>query len=184
MKEKILIDLDDTITTGTMEQLCKDFLGYEIDKDSLIPGQYINQQITSPYFVDFFLKHNLYDYDGTDQYVINCIKELDKKYDIYIASVYHYPNMPEVSSIMIKRKLEHLKKYFGFLGEKKFLLVGDKSILNFDISIGDSLNDQIGKKRNFLITRYHNKHLSEELLNNYNSIRVESWHDIMKILSK
>ena len=51
-------------------------------------------------------------------------------------------------------------------------------MINVDISIGDSMSDQIGKKRNFLFTRYHNRHIKEDVLKEKNSIRVDSWKEL------
>lgn len=179
MKERVLIDIDGTICIGAMLELCEEYLGEKIDITTIPVGLYINQVIDSLEFRKYFLGHNVYDYGITEQYTIDSIRELSSIYDVYIATIYHYPDAPEFSSIMLPRKLEYLKKYFSFLGEKKFLFVGDKSVLDFDISIGDSLSDMIGKKDNFLLTTYHNKDINDDELKNRNITRVDDWKDIM-----
>lgn len=182
MKERILIDVDDTLCIDAMQEICEEYLGKEIDTSLIPSGIYINQVIDSPEFRRYFLDHNLYDYGKTEQYTVESVKKLSIKYDVYIATTYHYPNAEEFSTRMLPRTLEYLKKHFPFLGENKFLFVGDKSVLNFDISIGDSLSDMIGKKQNFLLTRYHNKDISEDDLQNRRAIRVNDWKEIMDVL--
>ncbi len=180
MREKILVDIDDTIMLDSWKELTEEYLGRKIDLDSLAPGTYVNTGLVSPEYAQYFKEHNLYDYGFLAPDVVECIKKLSRHYDIYIASSFFTPGLPEISSIFAKRKVDFLKKYFSFLKEDRFLILGSKSLLDVDISIGDSMSDQIGKKRNFLLTRYHNKHLSDEELYQKSSIRVNSWKELMK----
>ncbi len=180
MKEKLLIDLDDTILVDAWKELTEEYLNKTIHLESLEPGTYVNSKLTTPEFISFVLERNLYDYGKLDSYVVDSIKELSKYYDVYIASIFVTPGMQEISSILAKRKIDFLNQYFSFLGEDKFLILGSKNILEVDISIGDSMSDQIGKKQNFLFTRYHNKHISNEELSKKNSIRVSSWKELME----
>ncbi len=179
MKEKILIDLDDTILMDAWKELTEDYLGHSIDLDSLAPNTYVNTGLTSLEFSKFFLEHNLYDYGSLEPNVIESIQKLSKNYDVYIASSFVVPDLPDISSIFAKRKIDFLKTTFPFLEEKRFI-IGNKDLLDVDISIGDSMSDQIGKKKNFLLTRYHNKHIKEEELQKENSIRISTWKELMK----
>lgn len=184
MKEKMLIDLDDTIIVDSWKELTEEYLKKTIDLDSLKPGTYVNSGLISPEFTKYFLEHNLYDYGKLDSYVVDSIKELSKRYDVYISSIFVTPGMPEISSIFAKRKIDFLNEYFPFLGEDKFLILGSKNMIEVDISIGDSMSDQIGKKQNFLLTRYHNMHISKEEISKKNSIRVNSWKELMEYFDK
>ncbi len=182
--EKLLIDLDDTIIIDSWKELTEDYLKESIDLDSLKPGTYVNFGLTTPAFIQFFMEHDLYDYGRLDEFIVESIKKLSEHYDVYIASIFITPGMPEVSSIFAKRKIDFLRKHFSFLGEDKFLILGSKNMLDVDISIGDSMSDQIGKKKNFLLTRYHNKHISLEEILNKNVIRVNSWKELMEYFDK
>lgn len=178
MKEKILIDLDDTIIVDSWKELVEEYLGHKVDLDSLEPGTYINNGLTSSDFIEYFMAHNLYDYGFLDSFVVDFIKWLSIHYDVYIASIFITPGMSSTSSLFAQRKIDFLQKHFSFLGEKKFLILGSKNMIDVDISIGDSMSDQIGKNRNFLLTRYHNKHITEEDLKRTNSIRVDTWKEL------
>lgn len=178
MKEKVLIDLDDTIVVDSWKELTENYLGHSIDLDSLKPGTYVNQNLVSKDFSEFFITHNLYDYGFLDPFVVDFIRKLSHHYDVYIASIFTIPGLSETSSIFAQRKIEFLQKHFEFLGEEKFLIIGGKNMIDVDISIGDSMSDQIGKKKNFLLTRYHNKHITQEELQKKNSIRVDSWREL------
>ncbi len=180
MKEKILIDLDDTIIVDSWKELTEEYLGEPIDLDSLEPGTYVNFGLETPEFINYFIEHDLYDYGYLDAYIVDSIKKLSEHYDVYIASSFIAPGMPETNAIFAKRKMDFLQKKFSFLGDSKFLLVACKNMIEVDISIGDSMSDQIGKKQNFLLTRYHNKHISNEELSKKNSIRVSSWKELMR----
>jgi len=184
MKKRVLIDIDGTLCVNAMQELCEEYLGEKIDMSTLPPGVYINQKIDSPEFRKYLLEHNIYEYGKTEQDTIDFVCRLSKKYDVYIATIYYFPNIEEFSSKILPRKFEYLKKYFSFLGEEKFLFVGDKSILNFDISIGDTLSDMIGSNQNFLLTRQHNKHISKEDLKKRKAVRVSNWKEIMNILDE
>lgn len=178
MKEKVLIDLDDTIIVDSWKKLVEEYLGHSVDLNSLEPGTYVNKGLTSSDFIEYFMSHNLYDYGFLDPFVIEFIKKLSVHYDVYISSIFITPGMSSTSSIFAKRKIEFLQEHFSFLEEEKFLIIGSKNMLDVDISIGDSMSDQIGKKRNFLLTRYHNKHINEEELQKKNSIRVNTWKEL------
>ncbi len=184
MKEKLLIDLDDTIVIDSWKELVEEYLGHSIDVNSLEPGSYINKNLTSEDFINYFMIHNLYDYGYLDSFTIEFIKKISEHYDVYIASIFITPGIESTSSIFCKRKIEFLQKHFPFLGEEKFLILGSKNMINVDISIGDSMSDQIGKKRNFLFTRYHNRHIKEDVLKEKNSIRVDTWKELASYLEE
>ena len=54
MREKILVDIDDTIMLDSWKELTEEYLGKKIDLDSLAPGTYVNTGLVSPEYAQYF----------------------------------------------------------------------------------------------------------------------------------
>ncbi len=63
-----------------------------------------------------------------------------------------------------------------------YVFLGNKSILGCDIKIDEKLENLENAKIKLLYTAYHNKNLSDNVLNEKGIIRVDNWNDIEKIL--
>ena len=78
-----------------------------------------------------------------------------------------------------------LRRNFSYLNPKQFIFMRKKPMLHGDIMIDDkpsNFGPYMGRK--LMFTAYHNKQLSDKLLNEQGIERVDSWYDIANILLK
>jgi len=83
----------------------------------------------------------------------------------------------------------HLSSFFNiantsFLTPKNFVFLVDKSVLNCEIRIDDRIDNLDGAKRKLLNTAYHNKDISNGVLQQYGIERAEDWLDVKRLLLK
>lgn len=100
------------------------------------------------------------------------IKYLNEKYELYVVSAgMEFPNS-------LREKYDWLAQHFPFITWEQIVLCGSKKIISGDIMIDDypkNLNHFQGEK--FIFTQPHNQLLENEEYN-----RVNSWQEIMNIL--
>ena len=184
--KKLLIDIDEVICQSEFLDEMNKFLGtnYSIDD---FKEYYIDDILGSDdNKMDFYniirnkdLYKNAHIYPGA----VETLKDLNRKYQIYICSACVMFCMPEDSGIFFKHKYDFLIKNFPFLNPDNFIFTSAKNIFDADIQIDDRVKNLQGNiKTKLLFTAYHNKSISNEDLNKSNIIRVNSWLDIRKIL--
>lgn len=101
---------------------------------------------------------------------IEVMRELDKNYDIYIASAaMQFPNS-------LEEKHYWLEEYFPFIPWQQRILCGNKHILKGDILIDDrKYNLESFEGRSLLFTSPHN-------VNTNGFERVNTWGDVASLL--
>ena len=183
--KKLIIDMDDVICEKNFIDMVNDFLGSNY-KEEDIGSYYINDIIPKEKekeWIEFFKKHNVYEYGRQCENAIETIKKLNDKYDIYIASAYVFRDDNSVSGKCLCDKFDYLYKNLPFLDPKKFMFVNNKELINADIRIDDSMKNLEGKAElKLLYTAYHNKEVSDEELKEKGLIRVNNWNEIYEIL--
>lgn len=98
------------------------------------------------------------------------VRLLQEKYDIYIVTV----STTHKESIMAK--IEWLEEHFPFIKKEKIVLLGDKSIVQGDIMIDDSIrNLESFDGRKILFNSCHNQ-------DNDKFERVYGWEEVLKKL--
>lgn len=183
--KKIMIDIDDVIVDyngylGLVNAFLK--TDYSIDD---VQGFYIQDLVPAELkeeFTSFFITQNTYSYSNINSDCIEVIKELDKKYEVYICSAYVFRDHLLYSGDALKHKFEFLVSNFPFLDPNRFTFQTNKSLLNCEIKIDDKIENLENAETKILYTAYHNKHISDEELRKQNISRVSNWNDIRNIL--
>lgn len=185
--EKLIVDMDDVLCQKGFIRMINDFLDKEY-KEEDAKSYYINDLIPKNRlddWIDFYSKKNVYDYVDIAENSQEIMRELNKKYDLYIATSYVFRDAPKVSGKTLNDKYNFLCKNFPFINPNKFIFITNKELLDADIRIDDSPNKLIGNARlKLLFTAYHNKNMKDEELKENNFIRVDNWKDIKNILLK
>lgn len=184
-KMKIMVDMDDVITTNAFEKLVTEFLGYELNWNEIGDNFYIQDLLgdKKEEFFKFFITKNLYDYADIKDNCYEVLQKLNEVYDVYICTDYLWREVIEYAGLNLNNKYNYLYQKFPFLDPRKFIFTGDKSIVNCDIKIDDKISNLTGEcKYKLLFTEWHNKSLSEELLEENNITRVNNWNEIADML--
>lgn len=178
MKKKIMIDMDDVITTGGFLYLINEYLGtnYTIDyfKDFYMQDIIPDKEA----FFQWFVTKNQYDYCQMIPYAKEVIEELNKYYDVYIGTSYVFRDIPNESSIILKQKCDYLQKELPFITPYQYIFIYDKSLLNIDIKIDDRPDNLCNCDRMLMFSAWHNIKISAKELEEKGIERVNSWLDI------
>lgn len=185
-KKNIMIDMDEVIVIGNFSNYLIEFLG-EIDfsklksnlRQDLIKGR-------EEEFKKIYKYKNLY--KNGEEFIkplpncIEVIKELNKKYDIYIATAYIWKGDVIDSATNLKNKFEYLNHWFPFIDTNKFIFMSDKTKIKYDIGIDDRVEYLKNCEKKLLFTEFRNKNITDKELEEKKIIRVNNWLDIKKEL--
>ncbi len=182
MKKKIVIDMDDTITSETLTEIINEYLGTNYKDDDF--KNFYKQDIIKDKedFFKFFLTKNEYEYGHINENAIPVIKELNEKYEVFIGTSFIFKEIVSDSGIFVKYKYDFLMKNFPFLNPFNFVFVCNKSILKCDIFIDDKIENLTTGDIKILYTAYHNKNISDEELKKAGIIRAKDWLDVKRII--
>lgn len=178
MRQKIMIDMDDVITSGGFLYLINEFLGTNYDMDYFKEFHMQDVLPDKDAFFKWFLTKNMYDHCTLLPNAKEVIEELNKHYDVYIGTSYVFRDIPEESSIILKQKCDYLQKKLPFITPFQYIFLYDKSLLDVDIKIDDKPSNLTNCKRNLMFTAWHNTKMTDEELEALNIERVNNWLDI------
>lgn len=184
--KRIMIDLDDTITTDAYLNVVNEYLhtNYtynDIKKywvDEIIPEEQLED------YLDFFYnKIDLYKYANVHSTAIEVIEKLTKYYEVVICSAYiDYRDLQNCANLVV-HKHRWLSKNLPFIKPDNYIFTSNKKCINAEIKIDDKISNLEGDAElKLLITAYHNKEISDDELKEKNIIRVNNWNDIADIL--
>ena len=186
--QKAIIDVDDVLAIDTflnaLNYFNKSNYTYEDVKDyyveSLIPHEKI------PEFRKFMRENNIYEFanvaPNSKEVLMNLMLQ---GYDIYPTSKYYSDLDKMIIPELLPYKCEFLQRNYPFIPTKNYIFINDKSLLDADLRIDDSISNLGDEGINLLFTAYHNKNIETEELENKQIIRVNDWKDIeSKVLKK
>lgn len=176
-----MIDMDDTITDGTFRRQIEQFIGHEIDTNKT--GYYL-QNALEDRKEEFFQKGplDMYEDSPLKENAYEVIEKLNEKYELYIVSSYHIPDAPYQEGNHLKAKMEYLQKQLPFLNTNQIIFADNKSFMNFDIRIDDSIRHLTESETRLLFDAYNNQMISQEELEEKHIRRVMNWQEIASIL--
>lgn len=186
MKEKMLVDLDYVICKPGFLKILNDFCNTNYKEEDFT--EYIIDDVIGPQerieeFYEYYLTQDGYKDAVFLDGAIETLKKLSGKYDIHICSACVMYGAERKSAKLFKDKFEFLMRELDFLDPEKIIFTNSKNIFKVDVQIDDRLPNLLGDvKTKLLFSAYHNKNISNEELKEKNVIRVNSWHDIEKIL--
>lgn len=187
MKKKLMIDMDDVICDGGFLYLINKFTNknYVIDDfanyfmQDVIPIDNKNE------WLKFFANNNMYEKAELIGNARDVIQKLNEKYDVFIVTAYIIKDDFSVSGKLLKDKFDWLQINLPFISPYNYVFASNKDIIDCDIKIDDKLSNLTGNintQTKLLFTAYHNKKLTNEVLNDAQVQRVNSWDEIEKIL--
>ena len=186
-RKSIMIDMDEVIVIGRFSEFLVEFLG-KVDFNQL-HSQYRQDLIKGreEEFKQIYQYKNLYKNDNGDyiEPLPNCvevIQDLNKKYDVYIATTYIWKeNVIDVST-NLKNKFEYIHYWLPFVDTNNFIFITDKTKIKYDIGIDDRITNLENCNKKLLFTEFRNKKLTNEELEEKCVIRVNNWLDVKKEL--
>ncbi len=184
MKKRIMVDMDDVITTGGFLYLINQYLGTNYKEDDF--NSFYMQDIIpdKDEFFNWFKKHNMYDYCTLVPNVYETLKKLSHKYEIFIGTSYIIRDIVNDTAFLLPQKYNFLIKNFPFINPNNFVFLGNKSVLNCDIKIDDRIDNLQSAKTKILFTAWHNKNIPREKLREQNIKRANDWIEIENMLLK
>lgn len=185
MKKKIMIDMDDVITSGGFLYLINKFLNKNYTIEDFSEFYMQDMLPDKKAFFDWFITQNQYDYCELLPGAKEIIEKLNKEYDVYIGTSYVFRDIPEESSIILKQKCDYLTKELPFISPFQYIFIYDKSLLNVDIKIDDKPDNLSNCERKLLFSAWHNNKITDEELKKQGIERVNNWYEIGdKLLNK
>ncbi len=181
MKKRIMIDMDDVITDGTFRKQIEEYIGEEIDTDKT--GYYL-QNALGDRKEEFFRKGplNMYEDAPLKEDAYEVINALNEVYDVYLVTSYTIPDAHYQEGNHLKYKMEYLQKHLPFLRTEQIIYLNDKSLIDFDIRIDDSIRHLSKGEVLLLFDAYNNQKITKEELDAKNIKRVMNWQEIAEIL--
>lgn len=181
-KKTVMVDMDDVIVSGGLLFLINQFMGTNYTESDF--KDYYMQDIVpnKEEFLKWFVTQNMYDHCHLNGSVVEVLKEINKQYNTSIASSYILPEIVKESGIVLLHKYNYLIKNLPFISPYKFIFLGDKSRLTFDIKIDDRVDNLEGASTKILYTAYHNEYIPKEELSKSRILRANNWDEIGRIL--
>ena len=168
-KKSIMIDMDEVIVIGRFSEYLVEFLG-EVDfgqlhsqnRQDLIKGR--EEESKKMYKYKNLYKNDNGDYIEPLPNCVEVIQELNKKYDVYIATTYIWKEDVIDASTNLKNKFEYLHYWLPFIDTNNFIFITDKTKIRYDIGIDDRLSNLENCGKKLLFTEFRNKELTNEEL--------------------
>ena len=184
MKKRIMVDMDDVITTGGFLHLINEYLKTNYTEDDF--ESFYMQDIVpnKDEFFKWFKTHNMYDYCSLTPNVYEVLEKLSKNYEIFIVTSYIIRDIIKDTAFLLPQKYEFLINTFPFINPNNIIFLGNKSVLNCDIKIDDRIDNLDGAKTKILFTAWHNKNISKDELNSKSIKRANNWKEIENIFLK
>ena len=181
MKKRVMIDMDDCITDGTFRKQIEDYIGEKIDISKT--GYYL-QNVLGERKEEFFRKGplNMYEDAPLKEGAYEVIKKLNEIYEVYLVTSYCIPDAHFQEGNHLKFKMEYLQKHLSFLETNQIIFINDKSLIDFDVRIDDSIRYLTKGETLLLFDSYNNQELSKKELDKKNIKRVMTWQEIADIL--
>ena len=182
MKKRIMVDMDDVITTGGFLHLINEYLKTNYTENDF--ESFYMQDIVpnKDEFFKWFKTNNMYDYCSLTPNVYEVLEKLSKNYEIFIGTSYIIRDIIKDTAFLLPQKYEFLINTFPFINPNNIIFLGNKSVLNCDIKIDDRIDNLDGAKTKILFTAWHNKNISKDELNNKGIKRANNWKEIEKTL--
>ena len=181
MKKRIMVDMDDVITTGGFLHLVNEYLKADYKEDDFESFYMQDVVPDKDEFFKWFKTYNMYDFCTLTPDVYEVLEELNKNYEIFIGTSYMIRDLKD-SSFLLPQKYEYLINKFPFLNPNNFIFLRNKSVLNCDIKIDDRIDNLDGAKTKILFTAFHNKNISNEELKKQGIKRADNWKEIENML--
>ena len=193
MKKSILLDVDEVVCFNGILDAINEFMNtnYKIDDGTMyykdlefIPKERQNE------FNKFIANKNMYANPFILPNAITTIKKLNEKYDIYLLTACVNPLDMDSSARIYSDKFTFLRKTLPFIDPKKYIFTNTKHLFNADIQIDDrleNLKESTHVKLKILFPSYHNKNITDDILQKYGIIRAgytwqDGWNKLEKLL--
>ena len=177
--KRLMVDMDEVITTGGFfKAICK-FLNKDIDINTV--DTYFLQTLLGDKKDEFWesVKDiNFYQDIPLMDGAFEALEKLNKHFDLYIVTAYLWDGTPDCSSNNLKFKYEYLKEKLPFIPQNKYIFTSNKAIIDFDIRIDDRPSNLIGGETKIMFDQWHNRGEIEDK----SIIRVFSWKETYDIL--
>lgn len=184
IKKRIMVDMDDVITSGGFLYLINKFLNTnykEEDFDSFYMQDIVPNKEE---FFKWFKNYNMYDYCTLVPNVKEVLEKLSKEYEIFIGTSYIIRDIIKDTGFLLKQKYDFLIETLPFIDPNNIIFLGNKSVINCDIKIDDRINNLSEANTKLLFTAWHNKNIPKEVLDKENITRVNNWKEIEELLLK
>lgn len=173
-----MIDMDDVICTNGFLHMINEFLGSNYTLDDFSEFYMQDILVDKDKFFEWFMNKNMYDYCELMDGCYDVLEQLNKKYDLFIATDYVWREIDDKCGYVVEQKFNWLRDNLPFIKPHQYIFLANKSVLDMDIRIDDKINNLDGSSIKLLFSSYHNKRYSSEYLSDMGIERMNSWIDI------
>lgn len=180
----LMIDMDNVITDGNFNKYIEEFMNIKVDFNELTEYKYVQDLVKNKKneFWNYVKDKDFYKDSELLDGCYEVLKRLNNKYDIYIVTSYLWNDFIDLSGKNLNYKYDYLKEKLPFIEPEKYVFTTNKSLLKFDIKLDDKMSNLDNSDIKLLFSRWHNKNITNDLLENEHIIRVNNWYDIEKLL--
>lgn len=185
-KKTIIIDLDNVLVDCAMLARLNEFLGksyVEEDFKDFYKQDIIKDPQEKQRFFDFLFSTYFYKDVPIKDDVHKVLKELNKRFEVYLCSDFLWPNHEWKCDKLISDKYALFRKEFSYLHPSQFMFLRAKQYFNVDVQIDDRISylSPYAKER-LLFTTFQNQNIPDEELKKQNITRVNNWKEITERL--
>lgn len=179
-----MVDMDDVICANGFLYLLNKYFdsNYVLDDFKNFYMQDIISDKDS--FFKWFMTQNIYDYCDLNDGCYEVMEELNRVYELYVATDYIWPEIATKCGYIVEQKFNFLQDKLPFINSKQYMFLSNKSILNMDIKLDDKLSNLDGAKTKLLFNAFHNMEYSDMELQSIGVERMKDWFDVKRRLLK
>ena len=108
MKKRIMVDMDDVITTGGFLHLINEYLKINYTEDNFESFYMQDVVPDKDEFFKWFKTHNMYDYCNLTPNAYEVLEKLSKNYEIFIGTSYIIRDIIKDTAFLLPQKYEFL----------------------------------------------------------------------------
>lgn len=184
-KKKLMVDMDDVICTGGFLYLINEYMGSNYTFDDFKEFRMQDIIPDKDKFFEWFMTKNVYDYCELNAGCYQVLEELNKEYELYIATDYVWPEISTKCGYILEQKFNFLQEKLPFINSRQYIFLVNKNVLDMDIRLDDKISNLDGSETKLLFSAYHNFGYSDDYLQSMGIERVDSWFDVRdKLLRK
>lgn len=184
-KDKMLLDVDDVITSSRFFNLICEFLNQDIDIEEV--NIYYLQNLLGDKKDDFWrwVQHeNFYKDVPLIDGVYDTLEKYKDDIDFYFGSAFLWDGIVDVTGKCLKDKYEYLRDNLPMIARDRYIFINHKDLLKFDIRLDDRVSNLTQGDLLLLFSAWHNRNITKEELDSKRIVRVNNWCDVDKELAR
>lgn len=184
-KDRMMLDVDDVLTSSKFFDLICEFLERDIDIETV--NMYYLQNLLGDKkdsFWHWVQNKNFYKDVPLIEGAYETIDKYKNDIDFYFTSAFLWDGIIDVSGDCLKDKYEYLRDNLPMIPRDRYIFINHKDLLTFDIRLDDRISNLTQGDLLLLFSAWHNRSVAKEELDSKKIIRVDNWQEVDKRLAR